>query len=58
MHPLRDIDHPYPWQNRLYDPMDAEGYVHVPERPGLGDDINFDYIRENKVSKASVSLAE
>ena len=58
LHPLRDIDHPYAWQNTLYDPMDSDGYVHVPERPGLGDDINFDYIRENKVSKASVSLAE
>ena len=58
LHPLRDIDHPYSWQNTLYDPMDAEGYVHVPERPGLGDDINFDYIRENKVSKVGVSLAE
>ncbi len=24
--------------------MDAEGFIHMPQHPGLGDDINFDYI--------------
>ena len=26
-----------------------EGYVHVPQGPGLGWDINFDYIRSHMV---------
>jgi hypothetical protein len=29
--------------------MDAEGYVHVSQAPGLGQDINFDYIQANLV---------
>ena len=29
------------------DPMDADGFVHPSPRPGLGDDINFDYINGN-----------
>jgi hypothetical protein len=27
--------------------MDKDGYIHLPQRPGLGDDINFDYINAN-----------
>ena len=27
--------------------MDAEGFVHVSDKPGLGMNINFDYIRDN-----------
>ncbi len=29
--------------------MDEQGYVHVSPRPGLGMDINFDFIRDNLV---------
>ena len=29
------------------DPMDEEGYVHISDRPGLGLDINWDYIEDN-----------
>ena len=29
--------------------MDDEGYVYLPQGPGLGYDINFDYIEENAV---------
>ena len=29
------------------DPMDQDGFVHLSQRPGLGDDINFDYINGN-----------
>lgn len=27
--------------------MDAEGYVHLPQGPGLGFDFNWDYINAN-----------
>ena len=27
--------------------MDADGFVHLSQRPGLGEDINFDYINNN-----------
>ena len=43
---------PFKWQKSHYDPLDADGYVHVPERPGLGDDIDFDYIKANEVRSA------
>jgi len=29
--------------------MDGQGYVHIPQRPGLGLDIDFDYIKDNLV---------
>jgi L-alanine-DL-glutamate epimerase-like enolase superfamily enzyme len=27
--------------------MDDQGFVHVSDKPGLGMNINFDYIRDN-----------
>ena len=50
LHPFLDYDTPPPWLNKLVDPMDENGYVHIPDGPGLGLDINFDYIRDNLVS--------
>ena len=29
------------------DPMDLEGYVQLPQGPGLGFDLNWDYINDN-----------
>jgi hypothetical protein len=29
------------------DAMDKDGFVHLPQHPGLGDDINFAYIDDN-----------
>jgi L-alanine-DL-glutamate epimerase-like enolase superfamily enzyme len=29
--------------------MDDEGYVHISQKPGLGADINFDYINANLI---------
>ena len=49
LHPFLDYDSPPPWLNEPVDPMDADGYVHVSPKPGLGFDINFDYIRRNLV---------
>jgi len=47
LHPFLEYDQPPPWLRELVDPLDAEGYVHVSQRPGLGLDIDFDYIREH-----------
>ena len=49
LHPFIDYDEVEPWLNAKIDDLDAEGYVHLPAAPGLGYDINFDYIRENRV---------
>lgn len=47
LHPFIDYDQPPPWLKRMDDPMDREGYVHVSELPGLGQDIDWEYIRDN-----------
>jgi L-alanine-DL-glutamate epimerase-like enolase superfamily enzyme len=31
--------------------MDADGFVHLSQKPGLGEDINFDYIESNTVER-------
>ncbi len=49
LHPFIDWEKPQPWLNKLPDPMDEQGFVHVSPDPGLGMDINFDFIRENLV---------
>src|SRR5829696_5676455 len=46
LHPFLAYDQPPPWLRELVDPLDDQGYVHVSQRPGLGLDIDFDYIRE------------
>jgi len=50
LHPFLDYDRPPPWLNTLVDPMDAEGNVHVSQLPGLGQDINFDYIKGHRLA--------
>ncbi len=49
LHPFIDYDEPAAYLNKLADPMDEEGYVHASQEPGLGHDINFDYINGNLV---------
>jgi L-alanine-DL-glutamate epimerase-like enolase superfamily enzyme len=49
LHPFLDYENQTPWLNEIVDPMDGEGYVHVSQKPGLGWDINWDYIREHRV---------
>ncbi|WP_418591863.1 enolase C-terminal domain-like protein [Ponticoccus sp. (in: a-proteobacteria)] len=49
LHPFIDYDEPKAYQNRIDDEMDAEGYVHGREDPGLGQDLNWDYIEGNLV---------
>jgi L-alanine-DL-glutamate epimerase-like enolase superfamily enzyme len=51
LHPFLDYDEVPPYLKNLVDPMDAEGYVAMPSRPGLGEDIDFDYIEANTVDR-------
>ena len=44
--------HPYLMRN--CDVMDAQGYVHLPQQPGLGYEIVWDYINENSVDPNSI----
>ena len=53
LHPHLNYEQPAPWLNEIVDPLDNEGYVHVSQRPGLGMDINFEYIREHGVQASS-----
>src|SRR2546428_75195 len=56
LHPSVDYDAPPSWLKESVDPMDDEGYVHVSQKPGLGMDINFDYISDNRVGSREPSL--
>lgn len=51
LHPFIDYEKTPPWLNAPIDPMDYEGYVPIPSGSGLGEDINFDYIRDNTVAR-------
>jgi len=49
LHPFLNYDEPDPWLNELVDSLDSDGFVHISPRPGLGWNINWDYIREHEV---------
>lgn len=49
LHPFIDYDEPKEYQNRIDDEMDNEGYVHCRDEPGLGQDLNLEYIEANIV---------
>jgi L-alanine-DL-glutamate epimerase-like enolase superfamily enzyme len=48
LHPFYDYDATPPWLLAPVDPLDADGCVHVSPLPGLGMQINFEYIAENR----------
>jgi L-alanine-DL-glutamate epimerase-like enolase superfamily enzyme len=52
LHPFVDYDRPPQYLNNIWDPMDNEGYVHLSDAPGLGFDLNLDYIKANEVKAA------
>ncbi|WP_251388112.1 enolase C-terminal domain-like protein [Mediterraneibacter agrestimuris] len=47
LHPFLEYDTIPPWLLEAADYMDDEGYIHVPERPGCGYMLNWDYINQN-----------
>lgn len=52
MAPGLDIDAPLPYLREMCDGIDADGYVTVPDGPGLGYDIVWDYIDDNRLPAA------
>lgn len=49
LHPFIDFDEVPPYLNAHIAPMDDEGYVHISQKPGIGWDFNWDYIKEHRV---------
>lgn len=50
LHPFLEYDDVPAYLKRLADPMDADGYVHLSQLPGLGEDIDFGYIEAHTVA--------
>ncbi len=50
LHPFMEYDDVPAYLNCLADPMDADGFVHLSQKPGLGEDINFAYIEDHTVA--------
>jgi L-alanine-DL-glutamate epimerase-like enolase superfamily enzyme len=49
LHPFLEYDVPPAYLRSLPDAMDADGFVHLSQQPGLGEDIDFDYIAASTV---------
>ena len=49
LHPFLDYEQPPAYLNRIDDEMDRDGYVHLRAEPGLGQDIDLDYIENHLV---------
>lgn len=49
IHPFFDWATP-PWLNRSIDELDGEGNILVPQTPGMGWDINYDYIKDHLIA--------
>jgi L-alanine-DL-glutamate epimerase-like enolase superfamily enzyme len=44
-----DYETPPPYLEEICDPLDADGYVAVPQAPGMGYTLRWDYIEDNRV---------
>lgn len=49
LHPQLDFDAEKPWLRSPVDAIDAQGSIRLPASPGLGLDIDWDYIAANAV---------
>jgi len=45
-----DCETPPPYLEAIGDPMDEQGYVHLPQEPGMGYRIMWDYIKDNLIA--------
>ncbi|MGU3401113.1 mandelate racemase family protein [Brucellaceae bacterium D45D] len=50
LHPFLDYDDGFDYLHTLVDPMDEDGFVQLSSKPGIGEDINFDFIEANLVA--------
>jgi L-alanine-DL-glutamate epimerase-like enolase superfamily enzyme len=44
-----DYETPPPYLAAIGDPMDEQGFVHLPQEPGMGYQIKWDYIEEHRI---------
>jgi L-alanine-DL-glutamate epimerase-like enolase superfamily enzyme len=51
LHPHLDYEDKPEYLLRLSDPMDAQGFVHLPEEPGLGEAIDWHWIETHTVAQ-------
>jgi len=51
LHPFLDYEERTPWLKEVIDPLDSEGYVHISPKPGLGMEIDWDFIGANRISE-------
>ncbi len=51
LHPFLDYEQPPAYLKSIVDPMDEQGWVHLPTLPGLGEDIDFGYIAAHTLSR-------
>ena len=51
LHPSDDYETPLPYLKAICDPVDGEGNVILPQKPGLGMEFNWDYIESNRIEK-------
>ena len=49
LHPHYDYEAAQPWLASRVDDVDAEGFVSLPQAPGLGLDIDWDYVNTHRV---------
>jgi L-alanine-DL-glutamate epimerase-like enolase superfamily enzyme len=49
LHPDLDYDAERPWLRTPVDAIDAEGFVRIPTGPGLGEDIDWSYVKEHQI---------
>lgn len=49
LHPFIDYDRPPAFLRRIDDEMDRDGYVHLRDEPGLGQDIDLEYVQAHRV---------
>jgi L-alanine-DL-glutamate epimerase-like enolase superfamily enzyme len=47
-----EYETPPPYLEVIGDPMDQQGYVHLPQEPGIGYRIIWEYIEENHVTQS------
>ena len=45
-----DYNTPPPYLKAIPDPMDSDGFVRVPDTPGVGYQIDFDYVEGNRIA--------
>jgi L-alanine-DL-glutamate epimerase-like enolase superfamily enzyme len=45
-----DYETPPPYLKAIADPLDSEGYVHLSQEPGLGYQIDWDYVEAHRIT--------